>query len=331
MKVQLRVIIYAYKSHKRCKTLRKNFRPLLPLFVVTGAFLVIGAVLISSGILPEERAREFRSLTDVSIASDMEVIKEPTLEDNTFIYAVNDVAQRGIDIAQGDARIKQILDEAKAKGATVTIAAVQPTVMMDRQSGELLHSSAGQVIVTANWQLVEGSPYSEPKNPTEIANKRVESHQQIWDILVDVDEGQVTQVAQQADRVITDTARSSTVRADVNMFVPKAVLIESGSEIRWSNPSNVPHNVVGAFNQTTASEASNTTRIISENSNGNSNNNNTNVESAGAITIDSGFIEPNASWQYRFDKEGVFNYLCTIHAEEGMRGTVIVTGSSPSS
>jgi plastocyanin len=309
--------------------LRKNFRAFLPLFVITGAFLVIGAILIGSGILPEERAREFRSLTDVSIASDMKVIKEPTLEDNTFIYAVNDVAQRGIDIAQGDARVKQILDESKTKEATVTIAAVQPTVMTDRQSGELLHSSAGQVIITANWQLVEGALYSEPKNPTEIANKKVESHQQIWNILVDVDKGQVTQVAQQADRVITDTARSNVVRADVNMFVPKAVLIGAGSEIRWSNPSNLPHNVVGAFNQTTALDASNTTGIISENST--DSNNSTNLETGEVIAIDSGFIEPNASWQYRFDKEGVFNYLCTIHAEEGMRGTVIVTRSPPSS
>jgi plastocyanin len=284
-------------------------------------FLVIGAILIGSGILPEERAGEFRSLTDVSIANDMKVIKEPTLEDNTLIYAVNDVAQRGIGIAQGDPRVKLILNESKSKEATMTIAAVQPTVMTNRQSGELLHSSAGQVIITANWQLIEGALYYEPKNPTEI-----ESHQQIWNILVDVDKGQVMQVAQQADRVITDTARSNVVRADVNMFVPKVVLIGAGSEVRWSNPSNLPHNVVGAFNQTTALDASNTTRILSENSSNNSTN--STVE---AIAIDSGFIEPNASWQYRFDKEGVFNYLCTIHAEEGMRGTVIVTRSPPPS
>jgi plastocyanin len=305
--------------------LRKNFRGLLPLFVITGAFLVIGAVLIGSGILPEERAREFRPLTDISIATDMKVIKEPTLEDNTFVYAINAIAQRGIDIAQGDSRVKQILDQSRAKEAAVTIAAVQPTVMTDRQSGKLLHSSAGQVIITANWQLVEGALYSQPKDPTEIANKRVESHQQIWNILVDVNKGQVTQIAQQADRVITDMARSNVVRADVNMFVPKAVLIEADNEIRWSNPSNLPHNVVGAFNQTTASDASNTTGIIPENST--NSNNNTDLESAGVIAIDSGFIEPNASWQYRFDKEGVFNYLCTIHAEEGMRGTIIITRS----
>jgi plastocyanin len=111
------------------------------------------------------------------------------------------------------------------------------------------------------------------------------------------------------------------------MFVPKVILIGTGSEIRWSNPSNVPHNVVGTFNQTTELDASNTNSIISENSSNNTNTNST-VE---AISIDRGFILPNTSWQYRFDEEGVFNYLCTIHAEEGMRGTVIVTRSPPAS
>src|SRR5215204_3168870 len=156
----------------RLLLLRVSIRGLLPLFVIVGAFIVIGAVLISSGVLPEERAREFRSLTDVSIASDMKVIKEPTLGDNTFIYALNDVAQCGIDIAQGDARVRQILDDAKSKQATVTIAAVQPTVMTDRQSGELLYSSAGQVVITSNWQMMDGAFYSEPKNPAEIADKK---------------------------------------------------------------------------------------------------------------------------------------------------------------
>jgi plastocyanin len=307
--------------------LQKNLRALLPLFIIIGAFLVIGALLIGSGILPEERAREFRSLTNISIASDIKVIKEPTLEENIFIYAVNDVAQRGIDIAQSDTRVKHILDESKAKEATVTIAAVQPTVMADRESGELLYSSAGQVIITANWQMVDGALYSEPMNPAEIANKRVESHQQIWNILLDVDKGQVTDVAQQADRVVTDTARPNLIEADVNMFVPKAVVIDAGSVIRWSNPSNLPHNVVGVLNQTTASYDGNTTGIIPKNY---IDNNNADTEKSSAITIDSGFIEPNASWQYRFDRIGVFNYLCTIHAEEGMRATVIVTSLASS-
>src|ERR687895_2764789 len=188
----------------RLLLLRVSIRGLLPLFVIIGTVIVIGAVLIISGVLPEERAREFRSLTDVSIASDMKVIKEPTLGDNTFIYAVNDVAQRSIDIAQGDTRVRQILDEAKAKQATVTIAAVQPAVMIDRQSGESSHSPAGQVVITSNWQTIGGTAYPEPQSFAAIADRSLESHQQIWHVLVNVDHGQVTQINQQANRVISD-------------------------------------------------------------------------------------------------------------------------------
>jgi hypothetical protein len=69
-------------------------------------------------------------------------------------------------------RVKQILDESKAKEAAVTIAAVQPTLMADRENGEHLLSSAGRVIITANWQMMDGAFYSEQKNPAEIANKK---------------------------------------------------------------------------------------------------------------------------------------------------------------
>jgi len=54
----------------------------------------------------------------------------------------------------------------------VTIAAVQPTLMADRENGEHLLSSADQVITKANWQMMDGAFYSEQKNPAEIANKK---------------------------------------------------------------------------------------------------------------------------------------------------------------
>jgi hypothetical protein len=47
-----------------------------------------------------------------------------------------------------------------------------------------------------------------------------------------MDKGEVLQVAQRAGRVITDTARSGLVRVNVNMFIPKAILIEPGSKVR---------------------------------------------------------------------------------------------------
>ena len=300
---------------------------------------MIGAVLITSGVLPEERAQHFRSLTDITIATDMKVIKEPTLGDNTFIYAINDIAQRGIIIAQGDQRVRQILNDAQAKQATVTIAAVQPAVMIDRQSGESLYSSAGQVVITSNWQTIGGAAYPEPQNFAAVADRNLESHQQIWHVLVDVDNGQVTQINQQANRIISDTINPEIVRTEVNMFMPNAIVVDAGSNVRWINPSNLPHNVVGIFNQTTAQDAVNSTRLIIDSSTNNINNNNTNANdtqsspssSSGVTAIDSGFIQQGQSWQYNFNEAGVFNYLCTIHAEEGMRGTLIITATPASS
>ncbi len=97
-------------------------------------------------------------------------------------------------------------------------------------------------------------------------------------MLVDINKSQVTHVAQQSDRVITDTAESSVVHADVNMFVPKAILIDAGSAIRWSNPSNHPHNVIGTFNPIAVSDASNTTGMVVENSTGNNTGNTNNAD-----------------------------------------------------
>jgi plastocyanin len=96
----------------------------------------------------------------------------------------------------------------------------------------------------------------------------------------------------------------------------------------------LPHNVVGIFNQTTAQDAVNSTGLIVDNST-NSTNNNNNAQpspqsSSGAVAVDSGFIQQGQSWQYSFNETGVFNYLCTIHAEEGMRGTLIIATASAS-
>jgi plastocyanin len=120
------------------------------------------------------------------------------------------------------------------------------------------------------------------------------------------------------------------------MFMPNTIVVDGGSTVRWTNPSNLPHNVVGIFNQTTAQDAVNSTGLIIDNST-NNNNNNTNANdaqsspsSSGVTAIDSGFIQQGQSWQYNFNEAGVFNYLCTIHAEEGMRGTLIIAAPTSS-
>ncbi len=192
--------------------MRNKIRALLPLFAAIGGFLLVGAVLITSGVLPEERAKEFRPLTEVSIPSEMKVIQEPTLESKLF---------------RGLLKLSKFSESADRKAA-VTIAAVQPIVIQDRQSGELHHSSAGQEIITANWQDVNGASYSEPKNSAEIANHKIQSFQQIWHVLLDIDIGQVTQITQQADRIIQAIAKTNLVRLDVNMFVPNAMIVDAG-------------------------------------------------------------------------------------------------------
>ena len=84
--------------------------------------------------------------------------------------------------------------------------------MIDRQSGELLYSSAGQVVITSSWQTIGGTAYPEPQSFAAVADRSLESHQQIWHVLVDVDNGQVRQVNQQADRVISDSVNPDIVQ-----------------------------------------------------------------------------------------------------------------------
>jgi plastocyanin len=205
--------------------------------------------------------------------------------------------------------------------------------MIDRQSGESLYSSAGQVVITSNWQTIGGAAYPEPQSFAAVTDRNLESHQQIWHVLVNVDNGQVTQINQQADRVISDTINPEIVRTEVNMFMPNAIAVDAGSNVRWTNPSNLPHNVVGIFNQTTAQDAVNSTGLIIDNSTNSTNNTNdrqSTTSSSGVTAIDSGFIQQGQSWQYNFNEAGVFNYLCTIHAEEGMRGTLIIAAATTS-
>jgi plastocyanin len=85
---------------------------------------------------------------------------------------------------------------------------------------------------------------------------------------------------------------------------------------------------VGIFNQSATAVTNSNTGLILKNKINNGNETITNEESDSVIAIDSGFIQPGSSWQYRFEEQGIFNYLCTIHAEDGMRGTLIIASAS---
>lgn len=265
-------------------------REYLALAGVVAVFVAGGTALMQSGLLPEEHAQDFRSLESISLQSEIQVIQEPTEKDNTYIYAINDAAKQAWEIAASDEGVKGILSS--IKGTAITIAAVQPTAFVS-PDGKVTHSGQGQVIITANWQLVDGRRYS-GASFSSLEGKAGESHQKIWNVLVDIDRQRVISVDSDQERVMRETLATNIVYGGANMYLPDVAEAKLGSTVRWINESPVQHNVVGTY--TTAS---------------------------GVTKLDSGFFKNEESWSHTFDEEGVFEYHCTIHSEEGMKGKIV--------
>ena len=279
---------------------RMKFKELFPLIAIISIILIIGGILMVTNLLPEQLAQRYNPLSEVSIKTDYRVIKTPSLQDNTFIYAINPVAEKALRMAQNDTRVKQIINEQKDKA--VTIAAIQP-ILMEGKNGKLIYNSPGQIIITSNWQYVEGKLYSNAANFNELQNKIGQSYQHVWKVFVDLNKRTVTSITEEPERVMRVTFKPNLIYAGVNMFVPDTVKVNSGSAITWFNNSDLPHNVVGIYKKTGS-------------------------ESQQQIPIDSGFIEPNGSWKYNFNDDGVFEYHCSIHSEAGMKGIIVVSSSS---
>jgi plastocyanin len=260
--------------------------------------------LIVFNLLPEQQAMKFNPLSETPIKTDFRILKTPSPGNNTYIYALNDVAEEALHIAENDNRVKQIIREQKDKAAT--IAAIQPTVVLDYQNNSSNTRQAsykypvGQIVLTANWQYIDGKFYPDTVDFNEIRNKMGESHQRIWNVFVDLNKRTVSKISEEPERVMRKTLQPDLIYAGVNMFMPDIVQIKPGSEIKWRNDSNLPHNVVGAYRKTISSRPQQN------------------------ITIDSGFIQPHGSWKYNFNDKGVFEYHCTIHSAHGMKGTIVV-------
>jgi plastocyanin len=284
------------------KSNKFRLKELIPLIVIISVILAIGITLISSKLTPEQRLSNYNPMSDQSIKNDVRVIKTPTPGDNTFAYAINQAAAKGVQIAQNDTAVKQILAGQKARA--LTIAGVQPTLLQDK-NGKFSYSNFGQYI--------DGKFYSNPINFNQISNKTGESHQHIWNVFVDLSKGTVTGMSEEPERVMKEKIQPNFIFSGMNMFMPDTVKVRPGSVLTWFNNSNLPHNVVGIYYKYV---------------NGN-NNNNTSSSSPSSrtipISIDSGFIQHNESWRYNFDANGIFDYRCTIHSADGMKGTIIVS------
>src|SRR5215216_4983301 len=129
---------------------------------------------------------KFNPLSETPIKTEFRILKTPSPGNNTYIYALNDVAEEALRIAQNDKSVKQIIREQKDKVAT--IAAVQPTVVLDDRGNSNNTRQAsykypvGQIILTANWQYVDGKFYSDTADFNELRNKIGKSHQHIWNV-----------------------------------------------------------------------------------------------------------------------------------------------------
>ena len=265
-------------------------------YLIVAVMVAVPSILIVTDSMPEKAAAHFNALTDMTMNTNYTVIQEPSPTDNTFIYALNEVAAKSIAIAEKDPRISEII-ESGSEGKAVTIAAVQPTVLEYRNNGQLAHSGSGMLIITVNWETINGQLYSQIGGYQDLQGKINESHQQVWNVMVDLDEQRVTDIVEHGERVLTKKLEMNRIYSGMNMFMPGSVKLEAGSSLQWINTSNLPHNIVGVYKTSSGQETH----------------------------LDSGFINNGESWKYTFNEEGVFEYHCTTHTEHGMKGTVIIS------
>lgn len=265
-------------------------------YLIVAVMVAVPSILIVTDSMPEKAAAHFNALTDMTMNTNYTVIQEPSPTDNTFIYALNEVAAKSIAIAEKDPRISEII-ESGSEGKAVTIAAVQPTVLKYRNDGQLAHSGSGMLIITVNWETINGQLYSQIGGYQDLQGKTSESHQQVWNVMVDLDEQRVTDIVENGERVLTKKLEMNRIYSGMNMFMPGSVKLEAGSSLQWINTSNLPHNIVGIYKTSLGQET----------------------------RVDSGFINNGESWRYTFNEEGVFEYHCTTHTEHGMKGKVIIS------
>lgn len=265
-------------------------------YLIVAVMVAVPSILIVTDSMPEKAAAHFNALTDMTMDTNYTVIQEPSPTDNTFIYALNEVAAKSIAIAEKDPRVSEII-ESGSEGKAVTIAAVQPTVLEYRNNGQLAHSGSGMLIITVNWETINGQLYSQIGGYQDLQGKISESHQQVWNVMVDLDEQRVTDIVENGERVLTKKLEMNRIYSGMNMFMPSSVKLEAGSSLQWINTSNLPHNIVGIYKTSLGQET----------------------------RVDSGFINNGESWRYTFNEEGVFEYHCTTHTEHGMKGKVIIS------
>jgi len=106
-------------------------------------------------------------------------------------------------------------------------------------------------------------------------------------------------------------AGPSVIEMTANMvFVPKELTVVVGEVVSWKNVSQMPHSVNTVAENCKTGDGKNWVKVPN-----------------GATAFFSGEIRPDNEYRLRFDMPGTYQYLCTFHEDQMMRGTIVVQGS----
>jgi plastocyanin len=103
----------------------------------------------------------------------------------------------------------------------------------------------------------------------------------------------------------------SVIEMTSNMvFLPKELTVVVGEVVVWKNVSGMPHSVNTIADQCKTDEGKKWVKVPT-----------------GATAFYSGEIKPDDEYRLRFEMPGTYQYLCTFHEDQVMRGTIVVQGS----
>jgi plastocyanin len=106
-------------------------------------------------------------------------------------------------------------------------------------------------------------------------------------------------------------AGPSVVEMTPNMtFMPRELTVVTGEVVVWKNGAEMIHTVNTDVERCKSEPAKQWIKIP-----------------AGATPFFSGEIKPGGEYRVRFEIPGTYQYLCVIHEDQMMRGTVVVQGA----
>ncbi len=283
------------------------------------------------GYFIDDTSNSYQSSNDSITVNNLHI--EQLDQKGISIYAVSKRALAALAIALSDPNVNEKLNSVIhdiGKGVDVSIIGVQPielstnTKIGGGEESKPIHHELlgyvlqplinnikpkvndemynsvryGEVVMSVTYSRVDGNEYTIDKLDS-IVGKEYEVKQDVWRIISDINEGKIINIMKE-ERLVKQKIDYDTIYMYTNIFMPNNVIVDVNKVLVWKNYSNMPHNVVGIYRYLDSTEDSKDEYINS-------------------ITLN-----PGDSWSLRFDKKGVFEYYCTYHADEGMRGKILI-------